>query len=63
MVISEVRPKVEDVKFENAAVGDLSVRGRLTTENGSIYCVAINTKNADKQFHKMLKKPYNKNKK
>lgn len=49
------------VDFSKAIKGDLSVRGKLITKENHIYCVAINARNADKQFFKMLGLKYPKN--
>lgn len=63
-IINEVLPdeKSESIDFKKAANNDFSVKRKLTMNKNCIYCCAINAKNADKKFHRMLGKTYKKQK-
>ena len=57
-LITEAEYEFGDIRFENAIKGDTSVRHKLLTEPGCLYVAAVNAKNADKKFFKMLKLKY-----
>lgn len=55
MMITEAKYEEGVADFKKVEQGDLSVRHKLVTQENCLYVCAINAKNADKKFHKMLK--------
>lgn len=53
---------ITEAEYTNDFVTVTEFGGRRTRQirimDNCIYCVALNFKNADRRFHKMLKKPY-----
>lgn len=54
MIISEAKYELGVLDFKKAQHGDFSTRHRLVAQENCLYVCAINAKNADKKFHKMI---------
>lgn len=67
-IINEVKPEKQNV----ALVPEIDIRtgrvtgtttqkhGGISQKDGCLYCTALNPKNADKHFHRLLKRPHKK---
>lgn len=53
---------ITEAEYKNDSVDfiEKSVRGKLIMRENCLYCCAINFKNSDKVFHRILSKPYKK---
>jgi hypothetical protein len=59
---AQIIPNVNIVTGAKSSGVNTIVKKKIIKREGCLYCTALNAENADKEFHRMLNKPFKKKK-